>query len=32
MGFQRLFSEMMLRDVNSVGTEYLNAAFGWQED
>ena len=29
-GFQKLFSEMSLRDTHAVSTDYLNKAFGWE--
>lgn len=30
LGFQRLFSEMSLKNTNSLGTSYLTEAFGWE--
>ena len=30
MGFQRLFSEMAIKDARSLTTEYLKDAFGWE--
>jgi hypothetical protein len=30
LGFQKLFSEMALKDSYSLSTDYLNESFGWQ--
>lgn len=30
MGFQKLFSEMSLKNTNSIQTDYLKDAFGWE--